>query len=224
MVYITPCVLEYQDLSPAIFAITPELIQQFIHHVNEFNETFTLLDHHLNYLQGFVVHETNVIYTEQHPDVWIEDISTSPTFGSTTTFVLNYQEHNNFMFMKIIPKWPDEDKPLKYHDLMRIYLHELRKCDQFRRRLRMVLGDMQTLEAKYFNHIVNAGIKNRPDIRYCIAKMHVCGRKWLWMRRKFHRIAKLKHFYLEPGTVEVNDYQIEPVLHVVKRSINLLKD
>ena len=83
------------------------------------------------------------------------------------------------MFMKIIPKKPEALKPFKYHDLMRIYLHELRKCDQFRRRLRMVLGDMQTLEAKYFNHIVNAGIKNRPDIRYCIAKLHDCGRKWL---------------------------------------------
>jgi hypothetical protein len=43
------------------------------------------------------------------------------------------------------------------------------------------------------------------------------------MRQKFHTIVKLKHFYLEPGTVEVNDYQIEPVLHYVRRSIDLLK-
>jgi hypothetical protein len=43
----------------------------------------------------------------------------------------------------------------------------------------MILGNMQSFEAKYFNHIVNAGIKNRPDIKFCIAKMHDCGRKWL---------------------------------------------
>jgi division protein CdvB (Snf7/Vps24/ESCRT-III family) len=80
--------------------------------------------------------------------------------------------------MKIIPKKPEAEKPFKLHDLMRIYLHELRKCDQFRRRLRTVLGSMQNIEAKHFNHIVNAGIKNRPDIKYCIAKMHECGRRY----------------------------------------------
>jgi len=83
------------------------------------------------------------------------------------------------MFMKIIPKKPEALKPFKYHDLMRIYLHELRKVDQYRRRLRTILGNMQDLEAKYFNHIVNAGIKNRSDVKFCIAKLHDCGRKWL---------------------------------------------
>ena len=84
--------------------------------------------------------------------------------------------------MKIIPKHPDPNPATRLvqpHDLMRIYLHELRKVDQHRRRLRVILGNMQSLEAKYINHIVNAGIKNRPDIKFCIAKMHDCGRKWL---------------------------------------------
>jgi len=218
MVYITPCVIEYQDLSPALFAITPEVIQHFIHHVNEFNETFTHLHHHLSYLGSFVINETNVIYTEQHPDVWIEDIKDSPQFGSTSVFVLNHDVKNNFMFMKIIPKKPEALKPFKYHDLMRIYLHELRKVDQYRRRLRTILGNMQDLDAKYFNHIVNAGIKNRSDVKFCTAKLHDCGRKWLWTRRRFHAIVKLKHFYLDPGVVDPNDYQIVPKVQYVKNS------
>jgi len=218
MIYITPCVIQYEDLIPAVFAITPEVLQEFVHYVNEFNDTFITLHHHLNYLAGFVINETNVIYTEQHPDVWIEDIKDSAWYGSTTTFVLNHDVKNNFMFMKIIPKWPEADKPFKYHDLMRIYLHELRKVDKYRRRLRTILGNMQDLEAKYFNHIVNAGLKNRPEIKACIAKMHDCGRKWLWIRRRFHLVVKLKHFYLDAGVVNPNDYKIEPVVHFVKNS------
>jgi hypothetical protein len=69
MVYLTTCTIEYPDLAPTAFVLRPEHIQQFIHHVNEFNESFTLLNHHLHYFQSFVVNETNVIYTEQHPDV-----------------------------------------------------------------------------------------------------------------------------------------------------------
>ena len=221
MVYITPCVIEYQDLSPALFAITPEVIQHFIHHVNEFNETFTHLHHHLSYLGSFVINETNVIYTEQHPDVWETDNTLKASFGSTSTFILNYNDKNNFMFMKIIPKHPDPNpivRGIQPHDLMRIYLHELRKVDQHRRRLRMILGNMQSFEAKYFNHIVNAGIKNRSDIKFCIAKMHDCGRKWLWTRRRFHAIVKLKHFYLNPGVIKENDYKITPKAKVVKNS------
>jgi len=67
--YITPCALEYTDLIPATFVITPKVIQQFINYVNEFNESFTHLNYHLYYFHNFVVNETNVIYTEQHPDV-----------------------------------------------------------------------------------------------------------------------------------------------------------
>lgn len=62
---------------------------------------------------------------------------------------------------------------------MRAYLHEMRKVDQYKRRLRVILGNMQSLEAQYFNNIVNAGLKNTPVIKACIAKMHDCGRKWL---------------------------------------------
>jgi hypothetical protein len=68
-VHESPCVILYPELSPTLFAITPALIEQFINHVNEFNETFTNLHFHLNYLGGFVINETNVIYAEQHPDV-----------------------------------------------------------------------------------------------------------------------------------------------------------
>ena len=216
-VYETPCVILYPELSPTLFAITPAVIERFINHVNEFNQTFTTFHHHLNYLGSFVINETNVIYTEQHPDVWEKENQLKVTFGSTTTFVLNHDEKNNFMFMKIIPKHPDlEKRGIKHHDLMRMYLHELRKVDQYRRRLRLILGDMQNLEAKYFNHIVNADIKNRSDIKFCIAKMHDCGRKWLFSRRRFYAIAKLKHFYLDHGVIKENDYQVEPIAVVVK--------
>jgi hypothetical protein len=101
---------------------------------------------------------------------------------------------------------------------MRIYLHELRKVDQFRRRLRLILGNMQCIEAKYFNHFVNAGIKNHPVIKDCIAKMHECGRKWLLMRHRFHYVAQYKHFYMVPGHIEENDYIIDPEVIVTKRS------
>jgi hypothetical protein len=43
------------------------------------------------------------------------------------------------------------------------------------------------------------------------------------MRRKFFVIAKFKHFYLVPGTMKENAYQVEPVLLYVKNSLDLLK-
>jgi hypothetical protein len=52
---------------------------------------------------------------------------------------------------------------------------------------------MQSIETKYFNHVVNAGIKDRPDIKDCIAKMHECGGRWLLVRQRFNYIAKYKH-------------------------------
>jgi hypothetical protein len=110
---------------------------------------------------------------------------------------------------------PDDNNP---HNILLVYMHELKKADMYRRRLRVMLGNMQSFETKYFNHVVNAGIKNRPDIRNCIAQLHECGRKWLLVRQRFHFLAKYKHFYVEPGVIEENQYQIEPKVVYVKRS------
>lgn len=67
--YIAPAAIAYKALDPATFTITPQVLQQFAHHINEFNETFKTLHFHLNYLGSLVVNETNVIYTERHPDL-----------------------------------------------------------------------------------------------------------------------------------------------------------
>jgi hypothetical protein len=123
------------------------------------------------------------------------------------------------MFMELIHKKPppnevDENNP---HNILLVYLHELKKLDQFRRRLRGILGEMEHIERTYINHSVNANIRHRPDIKNCVANMHLCARRWFKVRSRFHFLARYKHYYVQPGGYEKNPYQIEPKVMETKR-------
>jgi hypothetical protein len=67
MLNITPEMVEH--LTPAMIVVTPELIERFSLHVQEFNQTYNTLHCHLNYFQHFIETKINVIYTEQHDKV-----------------------------------------------------------------------------------------------------------------------------------------------------------
>lgn len=60
---------ELEKIKLPMMAITPELVYQFFHHVQEFNETFNSLCAHLDYFQYFVETKINVIYVEKHDEV-----------------------------------------------------------------------------------------------------------------------------------------------------------
>lgn len=60
---------ELKKIKLPMMAITPELVEQFFHHVREFNETFNTLCVQLDYFQFFVETKINVIYVEQHDEV-----------------------------------------------------------------------------------------------------------------------------------------------------------
>jgi hypothetical protein len=101
--------------------------------------------------------------------------------------------------------------------LMTIYLHELKKVDEFRRILRRKLGKMQEMEALYFNRVTNAGVKNSPAVRDCIANMHLCGKRWMYIRRRFHFVVKYRHLIVKHGSIE-NKFKIDPEITFVKNS------
>lgn len=124
------------------------------------------------------------------------------------------------MFMELIHRKPppnevDENVP---NNILLVYLHELKKLDRYRRRLRGILGDMEHIERTYIQHKVNAHIRHRPDIKNCVANMHLCARRWYQARQRFHALAIYKHFYKLPGQYKPNPFVVEPKVIETKRS------
>jgi hypothetical protein len=73
------------QLTPAMIIVTPELIERFSLHIQEFNETYTLLQSNLDNLHNFIETKLNIIYVEQHKHIDIDESLSE----SSLKFVVN---------------------------------------------------------------------------------------------------------------------------------------
>lgn len=119
------------------------------------------------------------------------------------------------MFIETVPK-PNPYSPIPPNpdEIIKIYVHELRKLSEFKRLLRLALGRMQNMEAIFFK-----GVKNNPDVWNCKRLMHECGHKFALISKKYHTVIKLKHLIIKTGS-KPNKYKVQP--RIFKRKPNYL--
>lgn len=139
----------------------------------------------------------------------------SPTFGSTTLFIVNH--NHELMLIKVVPTRPDPIFPDDFHrdKLMRVYHHELLKVDSFRRKLRMLVGRMQEIDAMYFKNIENRGFLSMPLVKNCIYNMHICAKRMVQIRPRFRFVVTYKHLIVKRNSIE-NIYKVEPKITFVR--------